>query len=131
MAKELLAVFVGGGLGSVLRLGVSYWTAEKWGSSFPWGTLCVNATGSAAIGLIAGLALAEGAFTISPLARQFLMIGVLGGYTTFSSFSLQTLQLAQEGQWAYAAANVGGSLVLCFLGVWSGWTLAQIIQHAR
>jgi CrcB protein len=131
MAKDLLVVFVGGGLGSVLRLGVSHWTAEKWGASFPWGTLCVNATGSAAIGLIAGLALAEGTFAIPPLARQFLMIGVLGGYTTFSSFSLQTLQLAQEGQWAYAAANVAGSLALCFLSVWAGWMAAQVLQHMR
>jgi CrcB protein len=131
MAKELLAVFLGGGLGSVLRVALTWWAAGIWGSAFPWGTLIVNATGSLAIGFLAGMAVAGEGWAASPLGKQFLMIGVLGGYTTFSSFSLQSLQLAQENQWALALGNVLASLLLCLAAVAAGWMLGQIFGGGR
>lgn len=103
--------------------------ARSFGESFPVGTLIVNVSGSFLIGLIAALADPEGRFLIQPTARQFVMIGVLGGYTTFSSFSLQTLNLAREGQWLYAGLNTGLSLVLYLLAVWWGHALGEAINR--
>ena len=112
-----------------------YWLsgvlARRFGETFPVGTLAVNITGSLLIGLLAALADTEGRLLISPLARSFLMIGVLGGYTTFSSFSLQTLNLAREGEWLYASANVMLSVVLCLVGVWLGHVLGEWINQGR
>ena len=79
--------------------------------------MATNITGSFAIGAIAAL-------PFGPTSRQFLMVGVLGGYTTFSAFSLQTLVLVQDGEWPKAAANVLGSVILCLVAVWLGYLLA-------
>ena len=101
------------------------------GLVFPLGTIIVNITGCLVIGFIATISSTEGRIFLSPLTRQFIMIGILGGYTTFSSFSLQTLMLAQGGQWWAATANVLISVVLCLLGVWLGATLAQSLNQLR
>ena len=83
------------------------------------------------IGFFATLADTEGRLLFSPAARQFVMIGLFGGYTTFSSFSVQTLNLAREGQWLYAGANVVFSVGLSLLGVWLGHVLAATLNATR
>jgi CrcB protein len=90
--------------------------------AFPWNTLTVNVTGSLVIGVLAALSEPDGKFLISPGLRSFLMIGVCGGYTTFSSFSLQTLNLMRDREWLYAGGNMLLSVVLCMLAVWLGFT---------
>lgn len=107
-----LWIGLGGALGSMLRFGIAGIVARWAGQAF-LGTMFVNITGSFAIGFIAAL---------GPMKfwEQLLMIGVLGGYTTFSSFSLQTLQLVHEGRVSTAAVNVLGSVLLCLVGVWLG-----------
>jgi fluoride exporter len=123
-------VFVGGGLGSLARWGASGLIASKVGETFPWGTLCVNVTGSFIIGLFATATGPEGRWLAPASFRQFFMLGVCGGYTTFSSFSLQTLNLAEDGQWFKAGANSVLSLVLCLVGVWLGSLLASAINSS-
>ena len=85
-----------------------------------YGTLFVNVTGCLLIGIFAGLIDPTGATLVSPRVRQFVMIGICGGYTTFSSFSLQTLDLARDGDWLRAGANAVLSFVCCLLAVWLG-----------
>ena len=98
--------------------------AERAGEFFPLGTLVVNISGSFALGFFAGFTGSEGPFLVSPRWRQFFMIGVCGGYTTFSSFSLQTMDLAREGDWLKALLNVVLSFVCCLAAVWLGRILA-------
>ena len=119
-----LWVAFGGALGSVSRFWLSGWVAYRWGETFPWGTLLANLTGSFAIGLFATLTAPEGRWLVSSPGRMFFMIGFCGGYTTFSSFSLQTLNLIHEGEWLPAMGNVVGSVVLCMVAVWLGHTAA-------
>ena len=102
------------------RYGCSGLAARYIGATFPWGTLIVNVSGSVIIGFLATLTLADGRLLISPDARAFLMIGVCGGFTTFSSLSLETLNLARDGEWLWASANVVLSVVLCLVAVWLG-----------
>ena len=117
-------VALGGALGSVARYWFSGIIARFIGETFPWGTLIVNVSGSLLIGFIATVSGTDGRFLIPPEARQFMMVGILGGYTTFSSFSLQTLNLARDGEWLLAGANIVGSMVLCLIAVWVGHMLA-------
>lgn len=126
-----MIIFMGGGLGSLARWLASGYVARHWGETFPLGTLFVNVTGSFLIGLFAGLTGPEGRFYAPAPFRQFFMLGVCGGYTTFSSFSLQTLALAQDAQWFKAGANAALSLVLCLLAVWLGHALAMAINSAK
>jgi CrcB protein len=125
-----LWIFVGGGLGSLARWGVSGWIANTIGETFPWGTLIVNISGCFVIGLFATLTGPEGRWLTPGTFRQFFMLGICGGYTTFSSFSLQTLTLAEDGQWFKAGANSVLSLVLCLAGVWLGHILASTINSS-
>jgi CrcB protein len=119
-----LWIFLGGGLGSLARWWASGWIANNFGQTFPWGTLIVNVSGSFIIGLFSALTGPEGRWLVPGSFRQFFMLGVCGGYTTFSSFSIQTLALAEDGQWFRAGANIVLSVVLCLVGVWLGHTLA-------
>jgi len=126
MAKVWLAVMAGGALGSGARLWLSGWLAGRYGESFPVGTLAVNVSGCLLIGLFVGLTGPDGTLLVSPLTRQFVAIGILGGFTTFSSFSLQTLNLLSGGQWLHAALNVILSVILCLAAVWLGLMLANL-----
>jgi fluoride exporter len=120
-----LWIAVGGALGSVGRYWFSGVVARQFGETFPWGTLLVNATGSLVIGFFATLTGPDGRWLVPAWFRQqFFMLGLCGGYTTFSSFSLQTFSLAQDGEWFYASANVVVSVVTCLLAVWLGHLLA-------
>ena len=119
-----LWIAIGGALGSVARFWFSGVVARQFGETFPWGTLLVNVTGSFAIGFFATLTSPDGRWLAPAGVRQFFMLGVCGGYTTFSSFSLQTLSLAEDGEWLYAGANVVLSVVSCLAAVWLGHLLA-------
>ena len=118
-----------GALGSAPRYWCSGLVANAMGETFPWGTLIVNVSGSLVIGFIAAVSGPDGRFLIPPEARQFMLVGILGGFTTFSSFSLQTLSLARDGEWLLAGANIVGSVVLCLIAVWAGHMLAATINR--
>ncbi len=124
-------IALGSALGGTARYWASGAIANRFGQTFPWGTLVVNITGSFIIGFIASITAPEGRFLIGPYARNFLMIGICGGYTTFSSFSLQTLNLAQEEEWFYAGANAVLSLALCLVSVWLGHTFADTLNPSK
>ena len=124
-------IFAGGGLGSLARWGLSGFVANRFGQTFPWGTLIVNITGCFVIGLFATATGPDGRWMAPAPFRQFFMLGVCGGYTTFSSFSLQTLNLAEDGEWFRAGANAVLSLVLCLAGVWLGHVLAMELNLAK
>src|SRR5690242_5554136 len=112
---DYILVMLGGALGTGARFWASGFVAERAGEFFPLGTLVVNITGSFAVGFIAGFSEPGGSFLVSPRLREFLMIGVCGGYTTFSSFSLQTLDLVREGDWTKACVNTLLSFICCLL----------------
>ncbi len=95
------------------------------GETFPWGTLTVNVLGCGLIGLFATLTGPEGRVPVPSSTRLFVMTGICGGYTTFSTFSLETLNLMRAGDWGKAAGNVSASLILCLLGVWLGHVAAS------
>ncbi len=124
-----LGVAIGSAIGGVLRYWCSGSVAHAFGETFPAGTLVVNVAGSFLIGLIAVLTGPDGRMLIGSAGRQFLMVGLLGGFTTFSSFSLQTLTLAQDGEWLAAAANVVLSVLLCLVGVWAGFALGTLVNR--
>ena len=117
-------VMLGGALGTGARFWMSGFIAERAGEFFPLGTLVVNVTGSFAIGFFAAFTDPEGAVLVSPRFRQFFMIGVCGGYTTFSSFSLQTLDFLRDGDWLKAFLNMLLSFACCIAAVWLGRILA-------
>ena len=104
-------------LGGVARFALSGVVAHRFGETFPWATLIINVTGSFIIGFFATLTKPDGQFLVGATTRQFVMTGILGGYTTYSSFTLQTLALAQDGEWFRAGANATGTFVLCFVAV--------------
>ncbi len=118
MAQTLIAIALGSALGGVLRylMGalVHVWLAR----TFPWGTLGVNVLGSAMIGLLWVLLAARG--EQGEVLRAFVIVGLLGGFTTFSSFSLETLLLAEQHGFGRAGAYVLSSVVLCLAGAWAG-----------
>jgi len=126
-----LLVALGGALGSVTRYWLSGVIAERFVQGFPLNTLIVNISGSFIIMLIAGLTGADGIFLVRPEWRSFLMVGICGGYTTFSSFSLQTLELMRDREWLYAGLNILGSVVLCLVGAWLGLVLATFINQLK
>lgn len=129
MVKTYLAVMCGGAAGTALRMWLSGLLASRYGETFPVGTLVVNILGCFVIGLFNGLTGPDGVILTSGLTRQVVMIGVLGGFTTFSSFSLQTLNLIGEGEWLRGLANVLFSVCMCMLGVWLGQMLASALNQ--
>ena len=118
-----LLVFFGGGLGAMLRHLVNVTCARCIGVSFPWGTFIINITGSTAMGLIAGYLAFKG--EASQPFRLFLMTGILGGYTTFSAFSLDAALLYERGELGLAAAYVAGSVALSIAGLFGGLALVR------
>ena len=128
---EYLFVMLGGALGTGARFWLSEAAAARFGQAFPVGTLLINITGSFVLGFFATLT-APGGPTPAPAGfRLFFMIGLCGGYTTFSAFSLQTLRLLQNREWCWAGWNVGLSVVLCLGAVWLGDLAAVWVHHAR
>lgn len=121
------------GLGSALGGMGRYWCsgliARNFGEFFPWGTIVVNVTGSLLIGFLATSFAGDGRLLVAPDSRAFLMIGVCGGYTTFSSFSLETLNLMRDGEWGWAIANIALSVVLCLIAVWLGHVGASVLSR--
>lgn len=126
-----IAVALGGALGTLGRYAVSGVVANAFGETFPWGTLIVNVTGSFIIGFFATLTAPDGRVFVGGTTRQFVMTGLCGGYTTFSSFSLQTLNLMRDGEWVYAGGNIAGSVVLCLLFVWLGSLAAMTVNQLK
>ena len=117
-------IAVGSALGGMARFWLSGFVANRVGETFPFGTLFINVLGSFVIGFFAALTGPDGRYLMGTVSRQFVMIGICGGFTTFSSFSLQTLNLANEGEWLYAGLNIVSSFVLCLLAVWMGHAAA-------
>jgi fluoride exporter len=122
-------IAVGSALGGVLRFLCSGLIAERIGEIFPWGTLVVNIVGSWIIGFFFTLTEPDGRLLVGTTARQFVMIGICGGFTTFSSFSLQTLNLARDGDWLRASANIVASVFLCLVAVWLGHIAAAALNR--
>jgi fluoride exporter len=126
-----LWIAIGGALGSMARYGCSQLVAGWVGESFPWGTLVINVLGSFVIGAFATLTGPDGRVMAPPDMRQFVIVGVCGGYTTFSSFSLQTLNLVRQGQVVGAGLNIAGSVGLCLIAVWLGYIAATAFNQLR
>lgn len=116
-----LAVAMGGALGSLARFWLAAVMTSLTGPRFPWGTLLINVLGSFVIGFVAGVTLTAERVSMHPDLRVFLMVGVCGGFTTFSAFSLQTLELMQAANVWPALGYVGASVALCLVAVWAGW----------
>ena len=124
-----LLIGVGSACGGMARYFFSGVVATLTGGAYPYGTLFVNVTGSAFIGFFATLTGTDGRLLVSSSARQLVMVGICGGYTTFSSFSLETLNLMRDGQWTAAGTNAVTSVVLCLLSVWLGSMAATALNR--
>lgn len=126
---QYLLIAAGSAMGGVGRYWLSGLVARLSGGIFPWGTLIVNVSGCLAIGIFATLTAPDGRIFVPGEWRQFFMIGICGGYTTFSSFAFQTLTLAQGGEFIAAAGNILLSVALCLVAVWLGHILALQVNH--
>jgi CrcB protein len=125
-----LWIAIGGALGTMGRFWVNG-LVSKYFETFPMGTLVINVTGAFVIGFFATLTGTDGRLLVSPTFRTFFMAGICGGYTTFSSFSLQTLNLARDGEWLYAGLNALLSFALCLFAVWLGHVTATTLNSTR
>ena len=117
----LLLVGVGGALGSIARYLFSTFVHRLTPTLFPAGTFAVNVVGCVAFGVIVGLA--QERFLLRPETRAFVLIGVLGGFTTFSSFAFETFELLRDGQFAWACLNVVGQVTAGLIGLWAGYVV--------
>jgi len=122
-------VALGGAIGSMARLWLGVHVALVIGLAFPWGTILVNILGSLAIGFFATFTGPDGRIVVPMDARAFVMVGLCGGFTTFSAFSLQTLDLARDQRWLEAGANIMLSVVLCLAAVWVGHLAGQMLTR--
>ncbi len=129
LVKSYFWVAVGSAIGGMSRFWVSQFVGQRVGETFPWGTIVINITGSFVIGIFMALTLAEGRLNTSrSFVTEFCMFGICGGYTTFSSFSMQTLRLAHSRQWLWAGGNVLISVAACLVAVWLGFILGQMLN---
>lgn len=126
-----MAVGLGSAIGGTARWLLSEWMQAWAVGGFPWGTLFVNVTGSLLIGFYAALTAPEGRLLAGPRQRHFVMTGICGGYTTFSIFSLETLQMAQAGRLALSGLHLSISLAAWLLAVWAGYALATRMNRLR
>ncbi len=117
-------VAIGSALGGLARYALTRFTLN-YGAGFPWGTVLVNVLGCFVIGFFGTFTLASGRFAVSDTMRIFIMVGICGGFTTFSSFSLQTFDLLRSGAWGRASANVFLSVILCLFAVAIGHLVAH------
>ncbi len=129
--KNYFWIAIGSGLGGVARYWCSGLVAQTIGETFPWGTLIVNVTGSFVIGFVAALTSPDGRLYVGTTWRQFIMVGLCGGYTTFSSFSLQTLYLMDDGEWLKAGGNVVLSVSCCLVAAWAGYVLGTSLNAMK
>lgn len=123
--NKILVIGFGGFIGAVARYYASGLPYRWLGPSFPYGTLLVNVLGCLVIGAL--MSLGEERNVFSPELRLFVFIGILGAFTTFSTFGYETLKLLQDAQFGYALWNVGGNVLLCLAAVWGGWTAVRAI----
>jgi len=128
---RLLVVCVGGFLGTGMRYGLNGWVSHRFGETFPWGTLSVNVAGSFVVGLLYFACGPDSPWIVSATTRQFLLAGILGGFTTFSSFSIQTLNLLKDGELAAVSFNVIGSVALGLFAAFAGDALARAMWLPR
>lgn len=119
--RSTILVFAGGGLGASVRFLLGTWIAERTAATFPWNTLAINVSGALLIGLLLGYLLNVQA---AVGWRLFLVVGVLGGYTTFSTFSLETVNLLRERSYLYAFGNIAASILLGLGATWAGLLLS-------
>jgi fluoride exporter len=126
-----LWVAIGGALGSMARYGMSGFIAALTGGTFPYGTLVVNVTGAILIGFLATISGPDSPFIVPASVRIFMMTGICGGYTTFSTFSLESANLMRDGDWTAALANIGFSVVLCLVAIWIGHAGALVLNRLR
>jgi CrcB protein len=129
--QSYIWIAIGSAIGGVARYWCSGVAARLVGETFPWGTIVVNILGSFIIGFFATLTGPDGRLYVGSLGRQFVMIGICGGYTTFSSFSLQTLNLMNDGEWLGAGANIVLSVVCCLVAVWAGHLAAASMNAMK
>lgn len=123
--QPYLWIAVGSALGGMARYWCTGAAARLFGETFPWGTLLINILGSFVIGFFVALTSPEiGRYVVDQNIRAFVTVGLCGGFTTFSAFSLQTMVLMQEGEWLHAGGYILGSVALCLLFVWLGHLLA-------
>jgi fluoride exporter len=131
----MLAYFwiaIGGALGSVSRYWLNGVVSQRF-ETFPAGTLAVNVIGSFVIGVVGALTIPEGRMSSEgrAFATQFVIIGICGGFTTFSSFSLQTLNLMRDREWLYAGGNILLSVALCLIATWLGYLLGSMLNSMK
>ena len=124
-------IAVGSALGGMSRYACSRYIAVWFGETFPWGTIFVNVLGSFIIGFFATLTGPDGRVLVAPDMRTFVMVGFCGGYTTFSSLSIQTLDLIRNRDFLEAGGNILLSVVLCMLAVWLGYIIAAWLNGAK
>ncbi len=124
-------VGIGSAMGGIARYWMSLAVAALTGPSFPWGTILINILGSFIIGFFGTLTGVDGKLAVPNDARVFVMTGICGGFTTFSAFSLQTFDLAHDGKWLGASANVALSIVLCLAAVTLGYFVAMAMNGTR
>ena len=120
---QLILIALGGALGSVCRYGLSTVVQRLSSPFFPYGTFVVNVSGCLVFGVIVGAA--QQRFVLGPSARAFLLIGILGGFTTFSTFTYETFALLQDGEFARALVNAGGQLVCGTVALWAGYAIVS------
>lgn len=125
---SLVGIALGGALGALARYGLSGWIHGRMGAAFPWGTLGVNVLGSFLIGLCFSYLQHT---SLPPETREFVAIGLLGAFTTFSTFTWETAALLQDGEWSRAALYVGGSLVLGLAAVLAGLAVTEAFLRLR
>ena len=124
-----LWIALGAAIGGMARYGFSGVIANWIGTTFPWGTLVVNVTGCFVIGIVNTLTGSDGVLLVPINTRLFLMVGICGGYTTFSSFSLESLNLMRNGEWLAAGSYMVGSVVFCMIGVWLGFVAGLLLNR--
>jgi fluoride exporter len=125
ITMNYLLVFLGGGIGATARYWLQGIVYRFTGAGFPYGTLAVNILGCLCIGLL--MAVFEERFVVNPSLRTFLTIGILGGFTTFSSFSFETLALLRDGELLLGCANVAVSVLTCLIASWVGMVIGELI----
>ncbi len=124
-AETWLLVALAGGAGSLLRYVLGGWLARSTGGTFPWETLCINVVGCLVIGALA--AVVDRGGLLSPATRMALMAGLLGGFTTFSSFALETFRLAEDAQWFRAGGYVLATNIIGLVAVWASYRAIQAL----